>query len=80
MTWDRYLVPTLLLYAGTGVAVLWPAQAVPAAGSSIGLLFAYLLWRAWQPAPLTRWGGWLAGGWARQTPRPWRWLTGDFVT
>lgn len=79
LSWND-LVPTLILYGGTAAALLWPAYAAQAAVAAIGLLAAYLLWRARRPLPLTAWGHWLAGGWARQTPRVWRWLTGDFVT
>jgi membrane-bound metal-dependent hydrolase YbcI (DUF457 family) len=70
------LVPTLLLYAGVVGVFLWPwAPAWPAA-LSLGVLGAYVVWRA----ALPRGGGWLGGGWAQRAPRLCRWLTGDFVT
>jgi hypothetical protein len=79
LTWND-LVPTLLLYAGVAVAIGWPAVSAPTAAASIAALGLYLLWRAWQPRPVGTWDAWLAGGWARQTSRIWRWLTGDFIT
>lgn len=74
------LVPTLLLYAGTAVAAFWPTVALTAAAVSLGGLALYVAWRAWQPQPTAGWTAWLAGGWARRSPRWSRWLTGDFVT
>jgi membrane-bound metal-dependent hydrolase YbcI (DUF457 family) len=79
LSWND-LVPTLQLYGGAAAAWLWPAQAVPVAAAAFGLLLGYLLWRAWQPEPVSRWGAWLAGEWAQHSSRFWRWLTGDFVT
>jgi membrane-bound metal-dependent hydrolase YbcI (DUF457 family) len=74
------LVPTVSLYGATAVALLWPATSMIAAGIGVGSLLAYLTWRAWKPRPQFGWTAWLTGGWARQSARPWRWLTGDFVT
>jgi membrane-bound metal-dependent hydrolase YbcI (DUF457 family) len=74
------LVPTLLLYAATSVAIIWPAEAPLAAGIGLGLLAFYVAWRALWPAPLNGWLGWLASDWAARSPRFCRWLTGDFVT
>ena len=72
------LVPTLILYGGTGLAVVWPGPLV--AGASLGLLMLYLVWRAGHAPGWTGWAGWLGGGWARRSPRLCRWLTGDFIT
>lgn len=74
------LVPTVVLYGASAVALLDPSIATIAAAVGIGCLVAYLAWRAWKPRPHAGWKAWLTGNWARQTPRPWRWLTGDFVT
>lgn len=79
LSWND-LGPTIVLYAGTAAALLWPVYAPIVAAVAIGLVAVYLFWRAWQPVPVTSWESWLAGGWARQNSRIWRWLTGDFVT
>ena len=79
LSWND-LVPTLVLYLATAATFVWPADGRAVAAAAIGLVAAYLLWRAWRPLPLTHWDGWLAGGWARHNSRIWRWLTGDFVT
>jgi membrane-bound metal-dependent hydrolase YbcI (DUF457 family) len=73
------LVPTLLLYGTTALAILWPAQAVPAAAAGTGGLIFYLAWRALK-TPSQSWAIWLTGGWAKRSKPIWRWLTGDFVT
>jgi membrane-bound metal-dependent hydrolase YbcI (DUF457 family) len=74
------LVPTLLLYAATAVALLWPARGAWIAGMSLGLLGIYVVCRArYRQMP----SGWLRGitqEWARRAPRVCRWLTGDFIT
>jgi membrane-bound metal-dependent hydrolase YbcI (DUF457 family) len=72
------LVPTLLLYAG--VLLSWYADPQIVAGICLGLVTAYVLTRAWSPAPYCSWTGWLAGNWAKRSARLWRWLTGDFIT
>jgi membrane-bound metal-dependent hydrolase YbcI (DUF457 family) len=79
LSWND-LVPTLSLYAATAVAIAWPATAPACAAVAVGVNLLYLGWRVWQPEPITGWGAWLAGEWTRDTPRIWRWLTGDFVT
>jgi hypothetical protein len=73
------LVPTLVLYSATLVALLWPAAAIIVAAFGIGGLVAYLLWRAVTPASQSGWSGWLAGNWTARVHRVWRWLTGDFL-
>jgi membrane-bound metal-dependent hydrolase YbcI (DUF457 family) len=79
MSWND-LVPTLVLYAATAVAVWRPAQAFTAATTGLGAFFLYVAWRAWRPRSRFGWSAWLTGDWARQNARFWRWLTGDFVT
>ncbi len=79
ISWND-LVPTLTLYAGTVLALGWPAKAFTAAATSLGIVGYYLAWRAVRPRPENGWRGWLAGGWAPRSPRFCRWLTGDFVT
>lgn len=74
------LVPTLVLYAATAVALVFPSAAVPAACAGLGLLTLYIGWRAVRREQPRGWLGWLAGGWVQGTSRVWRWLTGDFVT
>src|SRR5262249_15459534 len=79
MTWND-LMPTLILYGGTVVAVLWPVAAFPAAALSITALALYIGWQA-LPAPSRKgWSAWRTGDWARRSPRWSRWLTGDFIT
>jgi hypothetical protein len=74
------LVPTLLLYGGSAVSLAWPAAGPAAAAVSILALALYLAWPVrWTPLR-PAWLAWLAGGWARGSPRLWRWLTGDFIT
>jgi hypothetical protein len=70
------LVPTLLLYGASVVALLWPGLAPPAAGFGLAGVLLYLVWRAIRPASN---GDWLSGGWANQRHPLWRWLTGDFI-
>lgn len=79
LTWND-LVPTLLLYSATAVALLWPPAAVGAAVGGIGGLLAYLLWRAARPRTAAGWGGWLTGSWAKHAAPFWRWATGDFIS
>jgi membrane-bound metal-dependent hydrolase YbcI (DUF457 family) len=74
------LVPTLLLYAAAAGALAWPAAAPATAAAGVAGLALYVGWRALWPRPERGVGGWLTGGWARRSPRYWRWLTGDFVT
>src|SRR5205823_6083543 len=78
LTWND-LIPTLLLYGGTVLALTWPAAALPAAAGAVGGLLVYLGWRAVQPRQATGWSGWLTGGWAPHAAPVWRWLTGDFI-
>jgi membrane-bound metal-dependent hydrolase YbcI (DUF457 family) len=74
------LVPTLLLYTTSTIALLWPAAGVSAAVIGVGGLVLYLCWRAVRPKPDTGWSAWLTGAWAPHAAPVWRWLTGDFVT
>jgi len=74
------LVPTLLLYVGCAVAVIWPAGAPGAATVALLLLAVYLAWRARRPDPGSGWLAWLSRDWAPGSPRVCRWLTGDFIT
>jgi membrane-bound metal-dependent hydrolase YbcI (DUF457 family) len=74
------LVPTLILYAGTAVALAWPAAAPGAAVAALGSLGVYLAWRYRRREPLTGLLGWLTRDWVFRSSRLWRWLTGDFVT
>lgn len=74
------LCPTIILYLSCVVIVVWPGAAQNAAMVGICFLAQYLIWRIWHPQPLTNGGVWLAGAWARRSPRICRWLTGDFVT
>lgn len=74
------LVPTVLLYGATAVALLWPPAAVAAATVGIGGLALYLLWRAVRPRSVEGWGGWVTGSWAVRAAPFWRWLTGDFIS
>jgi hypothetical protein len=78
LTWND-LVPTLMLYSGTAVALALPAAALPAALSTFGVLFFYLGWRSVNPRPRTGWRGWLTGNWALDAAPIWHWLTGDFM-
>jgi membrane-bound metal-dependent hydrolase YbcI (DUF457 family) len=79
VSWND-LVPTLVLYAASAVALVWPAKAPLAAVAGLGLVGLYLAWRAWWREQLSGWLAWITGGWARNSPRLCRWLTGDFVT
>jgi len=74
------LVPTLALYTASAAALAWPANATAAATLGIAVLLFYLAWRAWRPPSRGGLSAWLAGGWAPERHRVWRWLTGDFVT
>jgi membrane-bound metal-dependent hydrolase YbcI (DUF457 family) len=74
------LIPTVTLYAGVVLTLLWPERALAIAAVSLSVVAYYLAWRAFQPRPEDGWRGWLAGGWAPRSPRFFRWLTGDFVT
>jgi membrane-bound metal-dependent hydrolase YbcI (DUF457 family) len=73
------LVPTLLLYGATVMALCRPALAFPAAITGLGVLGLYLGWRALRPRPRSGWAGWLTGNWAEEAAPVWRWLTGDFM-
>jgi membrane-bound metal-dependent hydrolase YbcI (DUF457 family) len=77
VSWND-LVPTALLYGGCVLALLCPAR--PVAEVSLGLLAGYVAWRGVRSPHGSGWQGWVASGWARQVPRPVRWLTGDFIT
>ena len=74
------LLPTLLLYAGTAIALLWAPAAMAAAAASLAVLALYLGWRALRAPVRAPWLAWLTGGWARRSPRLCRWLTGDFLS
>jgi hypothetical protein len=74
------LVPTLILYVATAVALGWPQAALPAAAGGIGAVLLYLAWRAWRPRAESGWAAWLTGDWAADSLPVWRWLTGDFIT
>jgi membrane-bound metal-dependent hydrolase YbcI (DUF457 family) len=73
------LVPTLLLYGGVAAAAARPEAARTVAAVSLGVLSVYIGLRARRPGAGWRWERWLTGGWARRSPRFWRWLTGDFI-
>jgi membrane-bound metal-dependent hydrolase YbcI (DUF457 family) len=79
VSWND-LLPTLLLYGATGLALAWPAFAPLAAALGLGGLVLYLGWRLRHPRPQSGWAGWLTGGWVRQAAPFWKWCTGDFVT
>ena len=79
ISWND-LVPTLILYGAVAAVLTWPAASPRAAAAGVSLLGLYIGWRAGRPRPRSGWEGWLTGAWARQSPRFWRWLTGDFVT
>jgi hypothetical protein len=74
------LVPTVTLYLSAAVTVIWPSASAISAILGISAVVLYLGWRSLWPQPRTTWGAWLAGDWARHSPRFCRWLTGDFVT
>jgi hypothetical protein len=74
------LVPTLVLYAATAAALVWRSEEFAVAVAGLIAFLAYLSWRAWRPEPEEGWALWLTGGWALESARPWRWLTGDFMT
>lgn len=74
------LVPTLLLYGGACVTILFPEAAIPGALTALGGLLVYLAWRLHHPRALSGWSAWLTGDWARGSAPFWRWLTGDFIT
>jgi membrane-bound metal-dependent hydrolase YbcI (DUF457 family) len=78
LTWND-LVPTLLLYVATAVALGWPSAAAASAAAGVGGLALYLGWRALRPRPKEGWAAWLTGGWADEAAPFWRWLTGDFI-
>lgn len=78
LTWND-LVPTLVLYAGTGLALLWRAEAPLVAALAVGLFGLYLLRRRLKPRSRWGWRAWLTGDWAAQARPVWRWLTGDFI-
>jgi membrane-bound metal-dependent hydrolase YbcI (DUF457 family) len=79
LTWND-LTPTLLLYAASVVALIWPAAGPYAATAGIGGLAFYLTWRVYEPQPRTHWEAWLMGNWAVRSAPIWRWLTGDFLS
>src|SRR5204863_9199863 len=53
------LVPTLILYTATALALARPAGATLASAAGMALLGLYLGWRAGRPCPHRGWGGWL---------------------
>jgi membrane-bound metal-dependent hydrolase YbcI (DUF457 family) len=73
------LMPTLSLYAGVALVLALPGFEKPAALAGILGTLGYVAWRRLHPRPRSRWGIWLAGGWARRRRRLVRWLTGDFI-
>lgn len=79
VSWND-LIPTLVLYVSTVVAVVWPQVAFPAAALGVGLFVSYLVWRACRPAEEGAWLAWLSGDWAETAAPFWKWLTGDFLT
>ncbi len=79
LSWND-LVPTLTLYSGTALVFAWSARAPAVAILGLTLLFLYVGWRALRPRPESGWETWITGGWAANSARFWRWLTGDFVT
>lgn len=74
------LVPTLILVLACGACLAWPGGAHGIATAGLSAFLLYLAWRAWRPRSRWGWSGWITGDWAGQSPRFWRWLTGDFVT
>jgi hypothetical protein len=74
------LIPTLVLYLSSALVFCWPSEAEWFALFGIVTFTAYLGWRAWRPRPQSGWEYWLSGGWAPESARFWRWLTGDFIT
>jgi membrane-bound metal-dependent hydrolase YbcI (DUF457 family) len=79
LSWND-LVPTLLLYGGVVMAIMWPAQAEWISVAILLALTAYVVSRSRRREARTGLEEWLAGGWAHGSPRFYRWLTGDFVT
>jgi membrane-bound metal-dependent hydrolase YbcI (DUF457 family) len=73
------LVPTLCFYVAAALVLALPDFAPQAALGGILGVVLYLMWRRLHPRPRSRWGVWLAGGWARRSRRLVRWLTGDFL-
>jgi membrane-bound metal-dependent hydrolase YbcI (DUF457 family) len=73
------LIPTLVLYSATALALCFPLWAPLIAVVGLGSLAMYLGWRAWWPWPYWGWGAWITGSWATEAPVLWRWMTGDFV-
>jgi membrane-bound metal-dependent hydrolase YbcI (DUF457 family) len=78
LSWND-LVPTLLLYGGAVMSLVWPVRAAWISSATLLSLLAYLYWRL-RRGPNSGLEEWLAGGWVRGSPRFYRWLTGDFVT
>lgn len=79
VSWND-LVPTLVLYGTTALALLWPTAAFPAACTGVSLFLLYLGWRMWGPPEESGWAAWLTGDWAETAAPVWKWLTGDFIT
>jgi membrane-bound metal-dependent hydrolase YbcI (DUF457 family) len=79
VSWND-LVPTLVLYSTSAVALCWPAAAFTAAWTGVGLFLLYLAWRGWGPTAESGWMSWLTGDWAETAAPVWKWLTGDFLT
>jgi len=73
------LVPTVLLYGATVVALFFPVVGPVSALIAIGGLAGYLCWRSVRPADARGMAGWLAGRWAAGVHPFWRWVTGDFI-
>jgi membrane-bound metal-dependent hydrolase YbcI (DUF457 family) len=79
VSWND-LVPTLVLYTTSLLALCWRERAFEFGLAGVIGFGLYLLWRAWMPRPQSGWAYWLTGGWAPESPRFWKWLTGDFIT
>jgi len=79
LSWND-LIPTMLLYGGAALVLVFPGKATSIALTSLGAMGSYLGWRVLRPERDSVWEAWLAGGWAARCPRFCRWLTGDFVT
>jgi hypothetical protein len=73
------LIPTLVLYIASGIALVVPSVEPIAAGVGIGGLLLYLIVQAVRPADSKERFPWLRGGWTAGSHPMWRWLTGDFI-
>lgn len=79
LSWND-LIPTVLLYSGTALALVFSSQAFWIGLAFLLILASYLIWRTMRSCAKTGWEDWIAGGWTESSPRFCRWLTGDFVT